>query len=265
MSQLSLINYQTHGDAANPKLVFLHGLMGFASNWRGIARHFESQYQILLYDQRGHGKSFQPATGYSTADYAADLIGLLDGLGWDKCTLIGHSMGGRVAVEAAYLYPERVEKLVIADIGPASDIQSMSSIEEKLNSVPVPFASRDEARLFFDSVFLQKYKSETLKQFFYANLEEKTPGCWNWKFSKQGILETLWKGRTLNQWKQFESLKMPTLLLRGERSQDLSAEMYAEVLKRNPHISGKVVADAGHWIHADQPQKVIAELQAFLS
>lgn len=263
MSQLSLFNYQIYGDNANPKLVFLHGLMGFASNWRSIARHFESDYQILLYDQRGHGKSFKPSSGYGTAEYAQDLITILDELGWEKCHLVGHSMGGRVAVEAAYLYPERVEKLVIADIGPVSDMQSMTSIEEKLSSVPAPFVSRNQAREFFDTVFLERYKSETLKQFFYANIEEKADRQHDWKFSKQGILETIWKSRTLQQWRQFEALNMPTLLLRGQTSDDLPEELYEEILERNPKIIGKVISGAGHWIHADQPQLVIRALDDF--
>lgn len=264
MSQLSLFNYQIHGADANPKLVFLHGLMGFASNWKSIARHFEDSHQVLLYDQRGHGKSFKPSTGYATVDYAGDLITILNELGWEKCSLVGHSMGGRVAVEVASIAPERVDKLVIADIGPVSDVHSMTSVEEKMNSVPVPFESRASARQFFDSVFLAKYGSETLKQFFYANIEEKANGTFDWKFSKVGILETLWKARTLQQWKQFDHLKMPTLLLRGEFSDDLSEELYAEVLERNPQILGKVISGAGHWIHADNPQLVIHALQNFL-
>lgn len=263
MSQLSLFNYQILGDSANPKLVFLHGLMGFASNWKSIARHFESEFEILLYDQRGHGKSFQPSSGYGTVDYAQDLFNILDALGWGKATVVGHSMGGRVAVEAAALHPERIEKLVIADIGPVSDIQSMVSIEEKLNSVPVPFENRQEARTFFDTVFLQRFNNETVKQFFYANLEEKADGTLSWKFSKMGVLETLWKARTLQQWNQFDALKMPTLLLRGEHSQDLPEDIYEEILERNPLILGKVIPNAGHWIHADNPQLVLKALQNF--
>jgi esterase len=264
MSQMNSINYQIHGEDTSPKLVFLHGLMGFASNWRSVARHFESRYQILLYDQRGHGKSFQPATGYSTADYAKDLIILLDHLGWKKCILVGHSMGGRVAVEVAFRYPERVEKLVIADIGPESDMRSMNSIEEKINSVPTPFENRDAAREFFDSTFLQKYKSETLKQFFYANMEEKPDRSFNWKFYKPGILETLWKARTLNQWPQFEALKIPTLLLRGEHSEDLPQPQFEEILERNSHIAGAVISNAGHWIHADNLKETVEQMDRFL-
>ncbi|MCB9073794.1 MAG: alpha/beta hydrolase [Bdellovibrionaceae bacterium] len=264
MSQLNGFNYQIHGQDANPKVVFLHGLMGFASNWRGVARHFESRFQVLLYDQRGHGKSPQPTTGYSIAEYAQDFVTILDGLGWEKASLVGHSMGGRVAIEVASRFPQRIEKLVVVDIGPVSDIRSMTAIEEKINSVPVPFASRDEARTFFDTEFLQKYKNETLKQFFYANIEQKANGEFTWKFSRPGILETLWKARTLNQWPQVEALTVPTLWIRGEKSADLPQDLFEEILRRNLHILGVEVPGAGHWVHADKPQETIEALADFL-
>lgn len=264
MSQLSLFNYQILGDAANPKLVFLHGIMGFASNWRSIARQFEDQYQILLFDQRGHGKSFHPSTGYAAVDYAQDLINILDELQWPTCSLVGHSMGGRVAVQAATLAPERIEKLVVVDVGPNLDMQSMLVVEEQLNSVPTPFVSRDEARTFFDTVFLERYKSDMLKQFFYANLEEKADGTFDWKFSKHGILETLWKARTLDQSQQFKALKMPTLLIRGQNSSHLPEFLFEDVLAENPNIQGAVIKDAGHWVHAEKPDLVIEELRRFL-
>lgn len=264
MSQLSLFNYQILGDAANPKLVFLHGIMGFASNWRSIARQFEDRFQILLYDQRGHGKSFHPSTGYGASDYASDLLAIMDALQWDTCSLVGHSMGGRVAVQTASIAPERVEKLVIVDVGPQLDMQSMLTVEEQLNSVPTPFEGRDEAREFFDTVFLARYHSDMLKQFFYANLEEKADGRFDWKFSKQAILETLWKARTLDQAGQFAALEMPSLLMRGERSTHLPQDMFDEVLEKNPNIQGTVIKGAGHWVHAEKPELVLEELGRFL-
>ena len=103
-----------------------------------------------------------------------------------------------------------------------------------------------------------------LKNFFYANLEEKSDGHFDWKFSKQGVLETLWKARTLNQWTQFDGLKMPTLLMRGERSEDLPAELYEEILRRNPRIEGRGVPGAGHWVHAEKPKETTEILESFL-
>lgn len=238
--------------------------MGFASNWRSIARQFEDRFQILLFDQRGHGKSFHPSTGYGASDYAGDLIQILNALQWDQCSLVGHSMGGRVAVQTASMAPQRVHKLVVVDVGPQLDMQSMLVVEEQLKSVPTPFADRNEARDFFDTVFLERYKSEMLKQFFYANLEEKADGTFGWKFSKNAILESLWKARTLDQTQQFADLPMPTLLMRGEYSSHLPQDMFDDVLARNPLIQGTVIKGAGHWVHAEKPELVREELDRFL-
>lgn len=263
-SYLNQFNYQILGNDANPKLVFLHGLMGFGNNWKTFARHFESHYQVLIYDQRGHGRSFQPAKGYGLVDYAQDLKEILQELEWSQIHLVGHSLGGRVAAYFAQHFPDKVKKLALIDIGPVSDMQSMLSIEEKIKFVPTPFASRDEARAFFDGPFLQKYNNETVKQFFYANLDHNEKGEMNWRFYLPGILETLWQARVGNQWVAYEGFRVPTLLVRGERSQDLTHELYAEVLQRNAKIKGYEIAGAGHWVHVEKPQELLQIFEDFL-
>jgi pimeloyl-ACP methyl ester carboxylesterase len=97
--------------------------MGYALNFRRIAREFEATHRVLAYDQRGHGRSFHAdlaaePDAYSPERMADDLRLILDDLGWSRIRLVGHSMGGRVALTFAALYPERVESLVIVDIGP---------------------------------------------------------------------------------------------------------------------------------------------------
>jgi len=263
MSYLNNFNYQILGQKANPKLVFLHGLMGFGSNWKTMARHFEDRFEILLYDQRGHGRSFQPAE-YSLDDYADDLDKITAELGWNSFILVGHSLGGRVAVRFASRHPERVQKLIVVDIGPTSDMQSMLSIEDKINFVPTPFASRDEARAFFDGPFLQKYGNETVKQFFYANLESNERGEMDWRFSKPGIQKTLWQARIGDQWREWEGLKMPTLLVRGGNSVDLPKNLFDEILRRNPQIKGVEVPGAGHWVHVEKPQELLEIFETFI-
>lgn len=255
-SYLENFNYQILGNNANPKLVFLHGLMGFGSNWKTMARHFEDQYQILLYDQRGHGRSFQPPAGYRIEDYVSDLEHILSELGWEKIVLVGHSMGARVAAAFAEKNPHRTNKLILVDMGPTSNIATMVSTEEKIKSVPVPFLSREEARAYFDGPFLEKYKNETLKQFFYANLDGKVSGEMQWRFFLPGILETLWQSRTSDQWSAYSSFSMPTLLVRGEKSTDFPQSLFAEVVVKNKKIRGVVVPGAGHWVHVEKPQEL---------
>src|SRR6185437_2661695 len=105
--------HQIAGNPEGHKLVFLHGLMGSLANWRRITPAFENDYEILTLDQRGHGRSFQPATGYEPSDFAADLAACLDELGWTRSHLVGHSMGGRNALEFASLFPQRTASLVV--------------------------------------------------------------------------------------------------------------------------------------------------------
>jgi esterase len=98
-------------------IVFLHGLMGFAANWGKIWPYFQENHPILVLDQRGHGRSAKPANGYSPTDYAQDLQALLANLGWEEIHIVGHSMGGRVALRFASLYPEKTKSLTLEDSG----------------------------------------------------------------------------------------------------------------------------------------------------
>jgi len=84
MSYLDNFNFQLVGKELGPKLVFLHGLMGSGANWRKIVKEFSDQFQVLTFDQRGHGRSFQPENAYSPKDYSEDLLKILKELGWDK-------------------------------------------------------------------------------------------------------------------------------------------------------------------------------------
>jgi esterase len=267
--QIRRFHHQISGNPSGHKLVFLHGLMGSLSNWRRIVTAFEADYQILVFDQRGHGRSFQPESGYAPSDFAADLKGILDHYGWRKIDLVGHSMGGRNALEFANHWPERIEKLVIEDIGPEQGIEGLQIIERMLNLVPTPFASRFDAKQFFETKFenLISFHDQphVIRQFFYTNLEEKPDGRTDWRFSKRGILETLQIGHTGSRWNLVENLTIPTLWIHGEQSRDLTRSMFEEILRRNPKIKGVEVAGSGHWVHFDQPEAFIAALKDFLT
>ncbi len=233
-----------------------------------VTQAFTATHQILIYDQRGHGRSFQPAVGYAPSDYAEDLCKIIDELGWQKIELVGHSMGGRNALEFAHTYPQRVEKLVIEDIGPAMNHHGSNFISGLLDNIPVPFANKASAKKYFDEDFLRIYASTTnpkgLAMFLSANLQEAADHTMNWRFYVPGIRESLEQGRALERWNEIEELRTPTLWIHGEKSQDLSREVYEEILRRNPAIIGVEIKNAGHWVHSDQPAEFIATLLGFL-
>ncbi|MEO0335969.1 MAG: alpha/beta hydrolase [Pseudomonadota bacterium] len=268
MPSLKDFHHQIVGQPEAPKLVFLHGLMGSGGNWRRIAKTFQENYQVLTYDQRGHGRSFH-AESYKVEDFSSDLKAILDELGWDTVTLVGHSMGGRNAFHFASQHPVRVQKLVIEDISPAPDEASSEKIRRMINLVPTPFADRKQAKAFFENDFpkalLGNPQAKTLADYFYTNMAEQPDGSTSWRFHLQGIFETMDQGRISERWAEVEGLKMPTLWMRGSESQDLSKEHFQRVLDLNAIIRGVEIAPSGHWIHFDQPEKFIQSLMDFFA
>lgn len=241
--------------------------MGSAANWRRIAGAFENDFHILTFDQRGHGRSFKPDSGFHPRDYAQDLKFILDELGWEQIALVGHSMGGRNALEFASRFAQRVKALVIEDIGPEASALAVERISKLLELVPTPFATREEARRFFE----QEYPAlisfnpqpEVVSRFLLANIEQKPDGSQDWRFSKPAILESLRVGRNEDRWDTYQNLKMPVLVVRGARSTDLSHETYAKMLRVLPQAKGVEIPGAGHWVHFDQPEAFIAACKEF--
>ena len=269
MQYLDRFHYQITGNPQGHKLVFLHGVMGSGANWVRVTPSFESDYQILRFDQRGHGQSFQPPTGYHPRDYASDLRHILDELGWEEIFLVGHSMGGRNALEFASSFSQRVKALVLEDISPESSFAAIERIEKLLALVPTPFANRNEVKQFFEVTYpplIAWYPNAvTVAKFLHSNIVLKDDGRQDWRFAKEAIFQSLREGRNEDHWDQFRNLKMPTLVIRGEKSSDLTAATLQRMQQVKPSIRAVEIANAGHWVHFDQPEAFIASLKEFFS
>lgn len=268
MSYLDLFHYQITGPEEGRRWVFIHGLMGFGGNWRKIVSGLESTERVLVFDQRGHGRSQKPETGYAPEDYSEDIFKITSELGWDQFILVGHSMGGRNVLNFAYRYPEKIIRLVVEDIGPEASPQAVEYYEKLLGVVPTPFPNRAAAREFFQKDFLKlaqsREKAEVLAQFFYANIEDQVDGTADWRFSKRGILESVRAGRVQERWHEVEGLKNPTLWIRGAESREFSHESFERVLKSNPVIKGVEIPNAGHWVHSEQPALFLGAIKDFV-
>jgi pimeloyl-ACP methyl ester carboxylesterase len=243
--------------------------MAFAANWRKIANKLEVKYQCLIYDQRGHGRSMKPETGYSPSDFAEDLYKITEELGWNDFHLVGHSMGGRVAIVFASLYPQKVKTLCIEDMGADVQPESYKYYEKMLNIVPTPFQSKDEMKAFFDHEFLANFTPHeppsVLMTFLQANIEEKPNGLYDWKFSKQAVIDIVREGHKHDYWLEISSFKMPVLLIRGEKSHVLSAEEFEKMQQVNPLITGLEIKGAGHWVHYEKYEEFTSALDSFIS
>jgi pimeloyl-ACP methyl ester carboxylesterase len=267
MSYLDNFHYQITGNPQGHKLVFLHGLMGSAANWMRVIPAFQEQFHILCFDQRGHGRSFHPESGYHPRDYAHDLKLILEELGWNSSALVGHSMGGRNALEFALHFSRLVKVLVLEDIGPEANWGAFERIERLLSLVPTPFANRAEAKDFFENRYPQKIsfypQPEVVSRFFLSNIEQKPDGTQDWRFAKDAILQSMREGRNEDRWDALANLKMPVLIVRGANSPDLPRPVYDRMLATLPSARGVEIPGAGHWVHFEQLEAFIRVLKKF--
>lgn len=240
--------------------VLLHGLMGFAANWGKVWPALEKKRPVLVLDQRGHGRSEKPLTGYDPTDYAKDLNQLLKFLGWKQAHIIGHSMGGRVALRFASLFPEQTASLVMEDSGVEARPDRIQWIQKLLSSVPTPFPNREAAKKFFQSHFLD---DPLTGSFLHANLSTNEHGEMDWRFYLPGMIETIERGRATDARAEFTSIKVPTLLIRGEKSKEFPQEE-ADSMAKQGNVSLFVIGGAGHYVHAEKPNEFNEALCTFL-
>ena len=261
-----LMYHRIHGPQFTPPsvlpVVLLHGLMGFAANWGKVWPELHAQRPVLVLDQRGHGRSPKPRNGYDPTDYARDLAALLDLLQWSRVHVVGHSMGGRVALRFASLFPERGASLTMEDSGADARPDRLNWICELLASVPTPFPNRDAAKEFF----AENFRDDPMTGgFLHANLEQKENGSLDWRFYAPGMIETVEGGRATDAMREFAELTAPTLIVRGSRSKEFTAREAIAMAGVRANVSLVTVEGAGHFVHAEKPQDFTRNLAQFLN
>jgi esterase len=228
-------------------VVFLHGLLGSAANWRRIIPSFEKNYRILSYDQ---------------IDYSPkELLFMMDSLKIDKASIIGHSMGGRAAFEFASLHPNRVNKLVIEDIGPEGTKEYGADLIETLKSIPVPFSSKVKAKEYL----LNDLGDARFGNFIYTDMKVGPDDKVTWKVDLKKIVKLIEESHGHTRWKEWAQVKVPTLVIRGEKSHALTRPVFEKMLKTNDLSEGVEIPGAGHWVHFERPDEFIGVIQKFLS
>jgi esterase len=238
-------------------LVILHGLFGSADNWFSIAKELEKDFTLYLVDQRNHGDS-PHSEEWNYEVMVEDLKELIDEEGLDKIYLMGHSMGGKTAMNFAVEYPERVDRLIVADIAPRYYEVHHQTILEGLNSIKLDqIKSRKEA-----DDQLAKYIDEVgIRQFLLKSLGRNSEG-FVWKINLPVITENIEEvGEELDSDGKYEG---PTLFLGGSNSNYIRQEDLPDILEHFPNYQIEFVQDAGHWLHAEKPEAVIQEVRRFL-
>lgn len=257
------IHYKVIGQG--PPLVFIHGILGFWRNFYSIGQELKNNYTVILYDQRGHGRSFHQEP-YTLKHLAGDLKELLNFLKYQPVTLIGHSLGAYVSYVFASQYPEYVKQIVAVDGSPWPLESSRKKIENILSKLPLSFTDRIQANLFFKQAVAKKNLSQPIANLLMSSLEKNTQDSVKFLFDIPGLLNFVSHIQE-EDWtyaSAIKSLKIPLLILRGKKSTHFLKSDFEKTLKLNPLIIGKEIEDSGHWIHAEQPQKFMKALKEFL-
>ncbi|MEM9920025.1 MAG: alpha/beta fold hydrolase [Bacteroidota bacterium] len=251
------LNFKEFGQG--DPIIILHGLFGMLDNWKTLGRKLSENHTVLLVDQRNHGRS-PHLPGHNYQLMAEDLQHFMESRWIYKAHIIGHSMGGKTAMQFALDYPDLVDKLVVVDIGPKAYKGGHEAIFDALLALePDKVDSRQEAEAFL----AQRIDDKGIRQFLMKNLSRNKAGGFQWKMNLLAIHE--YYSRILEALPDDRTFSGETLFVRGGHSNYLQAEELDSLRKIFPQAQMETVEEAGHWIHAEAPEQLLKILTKFLA
>jgi len=255
------LNYKEFGSGF--PIIILHGLLGSLDNWQTIARRMSesSPFKIYIVDQRNHGKS--PHTDEMNYDLMSnDLLEFFKQHHITKAHLIGHSMGGKTAMNFALSHPALVAKLIVVDITPTQAEDHHTYIFEALNAADVSHATRREE---VQHVLEQKIGNDkTTIQFLMKGLQrDASDKHFEWKFN----LLALWKHYVdiIDDVTSGRPFTGRVLFIKGAESDYINAGNYPDIAELFPDNELVEIAGAGHWVQAEKPDEFIRVTEKFLA
>ncbi|AWH84828.1 alpha/beta hydrolase [Flavobacterium album] len=241
-------------------LLIIHGFLGTSDNWKTLSGQYAANgFQVHALDMRNHGKSFH-SNDFTYADMVQDVVDYCNGHQLAKVDIIGHSMGGKAAMFFAVQYPERVDRIVIADIGPKYYRPHHQDILAGLNAVD--FTVKPE-RSDVEAILSKYIDDAGTRQFLMKNLYWKEPGQLAYRFNLPVFNEKIDNiGQALPEGSHYDG---PTLFLRGDKSAYIRDQDFALIKKHFPNADIKTITNSGHWLHAENPKQFMEETLSFLT
>ncbi|HWN03337.1 MAG TPA: alpha/beta hydrolase [Candidatus Dormibacteraeota bacterium] len=259
------LHYLDWGPADAPPVVLLHGITGHARVWDHLAARLVPGRRVLALDQRGHGDSDPaPDDDYRVGTMADDVAAFVGSLRIDRLALLGHSMGGRIAIKYAADHAARLERLVIVDIGPDINLAGLERVRDMMAQSPERIESEDWAVEYIRRANpLQDL--DMLRERVRHGLKRLPDGELTWKYAK-GLRDMMREGRrdAVDLWEPLPRIPCPTLVVRGAESDILSAEVAKKMTERLPDGRVVEIAGAGHTVPADRPEEFVRQIRAFL-
>ena len=254
---MPVLNYSRAG--SGEPLVIMHGLFGSARNWQTLARRFAEHFDVVNVDMRNHGQSFHDDE-MSYPAMAADLLGLMRALGLGPAHLLGHSMGGKVAMTLAAEAPERLARVVVADIAPVAYRHSHNDLVEPILALAM---ERVESRADVDRQLRAAIPDAHLRAFLMHNLY-RDGDRWRWRVNWAAI------ARHMGALVGFDHLAPgwrcanPALFIRGGASDYVGPREVAAIEEHFADFRLLTLDGAGHWLHAEQPETFAGAVLEFL-
>lgn len=251
------ILHATVSGAGTPLLI-LHGYFGMGDNWKSHANKLKEDYEVHLIDQRNHGRSFH-TDAFSYELMVEDLKNYMDAKNIERAIILGHSMGGKTAMLFAVEYPEMVEKLVVADIAPKYYEPHHHVIIDALNSIDF---SQLKLRTEADIILKQTISDQGIRQFLLKNVYRKTKTEMAFRFNLKSLTENNPEvGQALPSFTTFDG---DVLFLRGANSKYITDEDFSLIHAHFEKATIETIANAGHWLHAENPVDFYNKLIRFL-
>lgn len=244
-----MLNTLEYGDAALPELLIAHGLFGSARNWGVISKRLSDIRHVVAADMRNHGESPRyPSQSY--ADMAGDLDALLDG----PADVLGHSMGGKAAMVMALAHPEKVRRLVVADIAPVAYEHSQSHHIAAMKALDLDrIETRSQAGEMLDA-------DDEVRDFFLQSLDVQGK---RWRLNLDVLEQEMPK--ILGFPDVSGQFAGPALFLTGAESDYVQPEHRDRIKALFPKARFAKISGAGHWLHAQQPRAFEQTVRAFLT
>ena len=246
-------------EGSGKPLLILHGFLGMSDNWKTLGTQYATEgFQVHMLDLRNHGRSFH-SDEFNYQVMSADVLNYCIENNLENLSIIGHSMGGKVAMLFATTYPEKVEKLIIADIGPKYYSPHHQDILAGLNAVN--FSTKPD-RTQVDEVLKMHISDVGTRQFLMKSLYWKEPGQLAFRFNLEVFNKKIEEiGVELPSNALFQK---PTLFIRGGNSNYIKDEDFQGIKNHFPQAQIETIPNVGHWLHAENPKEFYEKTSAFL-
>ncbi len=251
------LNYKIAGQGE--PILILHGIFGSLDNWQTIANSLSEKFMVVIADLRNHGKS-PHSDEFSIALMVDDVIELMDDLGIQKTILIGHSLGGKIAMQLAADHSDRLNKLIVVDMAPKIYPRGHDEILVALRSIDFnELKSRNE----IDEKLAERIPDVSVRQFLMKSLARDESGSYQWKFNLNSLEKNY---DQILPPPVFNSIvKIPTLFIRGEKSKYILEGDFETIRKHFADWWLETIAGAGHWVHSEKPKEFIDAVKNFIS